>query len=615
VKVLNTHALAAAGFAILLSAVGCTKKSEESKDAASKSVASEAVAGPERKVLKVSRTSDPKTLDPQAQLDSASADIINSVYDTLLEYHYLKRPYEMTPSLLKKIPEIDPADPLTYVFELKEGVKFRDDKCFKDGKGRELVADDVLYTIKRFADANINVNSWFMLEGVVNGLDDYHAKTQKLGKDKVDHLTEPVAGLKKLDTHKFSITLTKKNPLALFAFASAATAIVASEAVKFYGEEFRYNPVGTGAFVLKEYRKKQEMIFVKNPSYHLKYPSEGEAGDQEAGLLLDAGKQLPLLDEVSVEFIPEPQPEMLKFQNGELSWAALDRNNFTKMASKSADGKFTLNKEFASLYTLYLEPSLDISYFLFNMKDSLIGKNKLLRQAISYAIDADAYVSLIRNGRGRKLNTVVPFSIAGSEVQIGNQMFNFDVEKAKKLLAEAGFPGGKGLKPIVLTFGDTSSTTKDIFEFYRAALANIGVQVTPEYLTFPKYLQTMDDKNFQMAVAAWAADYPDAENFYQLLFSGSAANNSGFKNAEYDKLYSEIRFMENGPARFELLKKMSAILKDEAPITPIYSSAITGLIQKWVKNFKRNVMNDRPYKYISVDTQRIAKGSDVQLPH
>jgi ABC-type transport system substrate-binding protein len=610
-KVRNTPIITAAGLALLLGAVGCTKKSAEKTE---QNVASEAAA-PAMKKLFVTRTSDPKTLDPQAQLDSASADLISSVYDTLMEYHYLKRPYQMVPSLLKKMPEADPQDPLTYVFELKEGVKFHDNKCFKDGKGRELVADDVLYTIKRFADISINANSWFMLEGVIKGLDDYRAKTQKMGKDKVDHVAETVSGLKKLGTHKFSITLTQKNPLALFAFASAATSIVAPEAVKFYGDEFRYNPVGTGAFMLKEYRKKQEMTLVKNPNYHLTYPTEGMPEDEAAGLLVDAGKQVPLLDEVSIDFIPEPQPEMLKFQKGELSWVALDRDNFTKMAEKTADGKFALNKEYGALYTLYMEPSLDMSYLIYNLKDSLVGPNKLLRQAISYAIDADAYINLIRNGRGKKLNTVVPFAIAGSEVQIGNQMFNYDLEKAKKLLADAGFPEGKGLKPIVVTFGDTTSVTKDIFEFYRAALAKIGVQVTPEYLTFPKYLQTMDDKNYQIALSAWAADYPDAENFYQLFYGPSGANNSGFKNADYDKMYTQIRYMENGPERFELFKKMSAILKEEAPVTPIYSSAITGLIQKWVKNFKRNVMMDRPYKYLSVDTQRIAKGSDVQLPH
>jgi ABC-type transport system substrate-binding protein len=249
------------------------------------------------------------------------------------------------------------------------------------------------------------------------------------------------------------------------------------------------------------------------------------------------------------------------------------------------------------------------------MKDGLLGKNKLLRQAIAYAIDPDAYIDLIRNGRGKKLNTVVPFSIAGSENDIGNQMFNIDIAKAKKLLADAGFPEGKGLKPIVVTFGDTSSTTKDIYEFFRAQLAQIGVQITPDYMTFPKYLQAMDDKNYQMALSAWAADYPDAENFYQLFFGKSGSNNSAFASPDYDKMYTDMRFMENGPQRFEILKKMSAILKEEAPGVPIYSSSITGLIQKWVKNFKRNAMNDRPFKYLAVDTQNLAKGSDAKLPN
>lgn len=607
----KTHQLGMIGLAIVLSAAGCTKKSAEEKVAGSAGTESSAVMA---KKFHFARSSDPKTLDPQAQLDSASADFINSVYDTLMEYHYLKRPYEMIPSLLSKMPEADAKDPLTYVFELKKGVKFHDNKCFKDGQGRELVADDVLYTIKRFADININTNAWFMLEGVVAGLDDYRAKTKQMGKDKVDHLTESVSGLKKIDNYKFSITLTQKNPLALYAFASSATAIVAHEAVKTYGDEFRYNPVGTGAYMLKAYNKKQEMVLVKNPAYHRIYPTEGSAEDQAAGLLADAGKQLPLLDEVYVDFIPEAQPLMLKFQNGEQDWIALDRDNFVKMVEKGADGKFVLKKEFADRYTLYNEPGLDTSYFLFNMKDALLGQNKLLRQAIAYAVDVNGFIELIRNGRGQKLDALSPVSIAGGSDQIGKVLFNYDLVKAKQLLAQAGFPEGKGLKPIIITFGDTSTSTKDVFEFYRASLAQIGVQLTAEYLTFPKYLQSMDDKNYQMAIGSWAADYPDAENFYQLLVSTSGANNSGFANPEYDKMYAQIRYMENGPERFEIFKKMNALVKEDVPMVPLFTSTRSGLYQKWVKNFKRNMMLDTPYKFMNVDTQRIAKGSDVQLP-
>jgi ABC-type transport system substrate-binding protein len=584
---------------------GCTKK-EESATTSNSTSNSANVPEMGKKVFHYSRASDPKTLDPQGQLDGASAEFINSVYDRLMEYHYLKRPYQMVPSLLSEMPTLS-KDGLTYDFKLKKGVKFIDDACFKGGKGRDLVADDVLYTIKRFADVNINTNSWFMLSGVIKGLDAYHAKSKKAGKGKMDHYKNTVSGLKKTGDYSFSITLTQKSPLALFGFAASSLSIVPHEAIEHYGRKFRTHPVGTGAFTLNKYKKKQTMVLVKNPNYHRTYPTEGAPGDKEAGLLVDAGKQLPLIDEMISDFIPEAQPTMLKFQKGDLSWVTLDKDNFTKMAVKK-DGKFLLKPSFAAKYNIYTEPGLFLTYLTYNMKDKLVGKNKMLRKALSAAINTQELIDVMRNGRGVVLNTVVPHPIAGSELSISSRMIGYDLAKSKDYLAKAGFPGGKGLAPITITMGSTASATKDYFEFLRAAFAKIGVKVKGSFLTFPKYLKSLDSHNFEIAVSNWGADYPDAENFYQLFYGKSDANNSAFENPEFDKLYTEIRYMENSPERFKKLNRMSDIMKEEAPANPLYNQLVTGLIQKWVRNFKRNMMVDAPYAYVNLDSKRLAKG-------
>ncbi|MEZ4741836.1 MAG: ABC transporter substrate-binding protein [Bdellovibrionota bacterium] len=538
---------------MLLGLSACNKCTSDSQIASDKNGAEAANTGD--KIFRYSRISDPKTLDPQAQLDSASASFINSIYDRIIDYHYLKRPYTLIPVLLKNMPALDPNDPLTYVFELKEGINFHDNACFPNGKGRELVADDVLYTIKRFADININTNSWFMMEGVIKGLDAFHEKTKNLGAGKVDHLTENVSGLKKLGKYKFAVTLTRKNPLALYSFAVSSMSIVPHEAVTHYGDKFRSNPVGTGAFILEEYRKKQTMVLKKNTNYHMSYPTEGDSGDLEAGFLADAGKKLPLVDEVVIDFIPEAQPNMLKFEKGEIDWVAMDKDNFTKMVEKSADNKFILKPEFASKYTMYTEPGLDTSYMVFNMKHPVIGKNKYLRQALVHAFDPDDYIKMLNNGRGVRLSGIVPHSIAGSENQISDSVMNYDIDLAINLMEKAGYPKGKGLQPIVLTMPGTSSAVKDSFEYYRAAFAKIGVILKPNYLTFPKYLKVVDAHNFEMATAAWVADYPDAENFYQLLYGKSDSNNAAFVNKEFDALYEQTVFKKMVPRGLLDLKR------------------------------------------------------------
>lgn len=561
----------------------------------------------EKTVFTYPRTSDPKTLDPHAQLDSVSGMFVTSIYDRLLTYHYLKRPYELQPSLLEKMPSVS-EDGLTYSFTLRKGVFFHNDKCFLEGKGREMTAADVIYSIKRFADINVNTRSWFFLQGSITGLDAFREETKKLAGKKIDYTSMSVAGLKETSPYTFDIVLTNKNPLLLYAFAGSSMGIVPKEAVDTYGEDLAYHPVGSGPYMLREYIKKQTMIFDKNPNYFDVYPSEGAGEeDKNLGLLTDAGKKLPFIDEIHIPFIPEAQPAMLQFLNGEISWIGLDRDNFIKMATRTPQGSFELNSEYKNQFDIYSEPALTVSYIPFNMKDSIVGKNKLLRQALAYALNVQEQIDLLSNGRGIKIYSIVPLAITGSEKDIGQFGYEFNLNKAKELLAKAGYPEGKGLAPIEMTISDTSSTAKKSFEFIRNAFAQINVTLVPDYKTWSTYLQAIESGDFQMASSAWAADYPDAENFYQLFYGANTApgpNSAAFQNKEYDALYDQIRFLENGPERAEKLTRMAKILQDEVPCIFESNPIMVGLTQKNISNFKRNMMVDTPFAYISVSKKK-----------
>lgn len=560
------------------------------------------------KVFHFARANSEKTLDPQAQLDEASGDLVQNLYDALLEYDYLKRPYQLVPNLLTKMPELS-ADKLTLTFELKKGIFFIDDACFPGGKGRELTSDDVIYSLKRFADSNVNNQSWFFLDGAVVGMNEFRDATKK--NKNTDYAKADISGVKKIDGSKFSITLTKANPLAIYPFAASPLSIVPHEAVEKYKREFARHPVGTGPFILRSVPRRGEFILKKNPNYHGIYPTEGAPGDKEKGFLADAGKKLPLVDEVRLPLIEEAQPGMLKYLKGELDWIGMDRDNFVRMAGKKPNGEFYLKDDYAKKFNLYTEPYLSVEYIIFNMKDAVVGKNKALRQAIAYTMNSAHYIDEMRNGRGTPTQTVVPLSLAGSERDTASVGYSQNLEMAKKKLVEAGFPEGKGLGEIVLDFRASTSDTRKDGEWYRAEFAKVGIKLKPNFQEFSAYLKRMDDGNFQMGVSGWAADYPDAENFYQLMYSANKApgpNAGSWSNAEYDKLYEETRYMANDAERFAKFKRMNDIIKDEVPVMLTYTPLAFGIYQKWVSNLKRNMMVGYPFKYYNVDPELMAKG-------
>lgn len=562
-------------------------------------------AAPAKKVFNYLRSSAHKSLDPVKQFDAASAELISNVYDSLLEYHYLKRPYELVPNLLTKLPELS-GDGLTYSFELRSDVKFIDDPCFPGGKGRTLTTDDVIYSLKRFAHGQLNVKSYVLMQGSVVGMDEYRAETLKGG----DFTKLDIAGIKKIDDTHFTITLTKRNPLALLPLAATQTAIVPREAVEHYKDDFERHTVGTGPFKLKDLQRRGVTILEKNPNYHLTYPAEGEPEDEAKGLLAAKGQKLPFVDEVHLPLIEEPQPAMLKFLSGGMDWIGIDRDNFVKMATKDDKG-FHLQPAYAGKFEIYAEPRLSTEYWVFNMKDPLIGKNKALRKAIAYALDSAGYVAKMRNGRGVAVSTIVPPPIAGSERDVQVEWYRNNVEQAKKLLAEAGYPGGKGLPELTVEIRSSTTQSRQDFEFNRAELAKAGIIIKPSFQTFSAYLQRVESGNFQIAISGWQADYPDAENFYQLLYGPNKApgpNSSSWSNAEYDKLFDQARFMDNGPERYALFAKMHEIIREEVPVIFVWSDIAVGLHQKWVKNFKRNMMLDVPFKYFDVDTKLRAQG-------
>ncbi len=572
-------------------------------------LAAHAARAQEPSVLTVPQLAQFESADPQRGFDQTVEQVVRQLYSTLLTYSYLERPYKLAPDLLESLPVLG-TDKLTWTFKLRHGVRFVDNACFPGGKGRVLTSDDVLYSIKRYADGNVNVKSWFAMEGMVVGLDDFHAATLKAGPG-VDLTTQDVAGLRRIDDTTFTITLTHENSLFLYSLAMMPTSIVAVEAVKFYKDRLAVNPVGTGPFMATQpLDRKATMRLVRNPNYYRSYPSVGAPGDAEKGLLKDAGKRLPLVDVLEMPLIEEAQPAALKFLRGELDWRPLDRASFAKLVVRNADGTFRIADAWADKFFVYSVPGNEIDYLLLNQRDPVLGKNKALRQAIASAIDSKAIIDVLFNGRGRPLQSIVPHDLPGSERETGAVAWPHDVAAARKLMVQAGFPDGKGLEPLTMSLFQTNAAAHDQFDLLKSQLASIGVRLKAVYMDQPTFTKAMENGNFQLAQYGWVADYPDAEDFYQLAYGKNVppGNNwMGFRNAGYDQAYEASRYMANGPARLAYFRTMNAILKDEVPLIPTYDPLRFGIAQRWVGNFKRNLMLQEQM-YLSVDMARKKKG-------
>ena len=391
-----------------------------------------------KKVLRLPmRTDGPKSLDPILGSTVYENRCASLIYETLVQYKYLKRPLDLEPLLLEEMPQVSD-DGKTYHFKLKKGVRFQDDACFPGGKGREMIASDVIYSWKRMADEEYTFKSWWLLGDSIEGFLEYREAQEKAAKFDYE---APVAGLALINDYEFKVVLKEPVQRFMWVLAMFQTSVVPREAVEKYGDRFGRHPVGTGPYVLDRWETGKSMSFNRNPNYRDElYPSEHMPEDKATGLDKAAGTKLPIADRVEITMFVEDQPMWLEFKAGNLDYTTVPAENFEEAFNKRTK---KINRAMAQEnITGYHVPLLDFIFRGFNMEDELVGgyseKKKALRQAICLGLDWDEQNEAFYNGINVVYDGPIPPGLDGYPKD-GNALVSYrgpDLERAPRTVGQ-----------------------------------------------------------------------------------------------------------------------------------------------------------------------------------
>jgi ABC-type transport system substrate-binding protein len=559
------------------------------------------------KVIRCAFTAADDGFDAAKTYNSYSLSVTESIFETLLTYDYLARPAKLVPLTVESMPEITDGG-RTYTFHLKKGITFAPDPVFK-GARRELIAQDYAYAFKRLLDPVLRSPSTYMIEGKITGLDALAAKAKKSGRFDYD---APVAGLETPDRYTLRIHLTRTNYDFLYIAAYSALAGVAREVIEAYGQDTGRHPVGTGPYMLKEYVPRSKIVLEENPNYRgfvWDFTADGGAWDEQ--LVRDMrGKQMPQVGRVVINIIEEDQSVWLAFLGGQLDYAILPQT-----AAPMVMDRAQLKPEFARQgIGLFRAPEVETTYTLFSMRDPVLGGYTLdriaLRRAIVMAHNVQEEITLIRRGQAMKSEMVVPEGVVGHDSNYRNSI-PYDPDLANRLLDSFGYKRGvRGYRtfpdgtPLTVELRqEPDSLSRQFGELWKRNLDAIGLHLNITVSEFADNSKAAMACKLPMWSSAWLADYPEAENFLQLLYGPNIGQgNSGcYKSAEFDEMYRELVTTPPGPARNQIVIKMSRQVEADTAWAMGVTRIRNWLVRPWMKGLKPHPIMNLRWQYLDVE--------------
>ncbi|UUX96259.1 ABC transporter substrate-binding protein [Aquabacterium sp. J223] len=563
------------------------------------------------KVLRYAFNAAETGFDPVQTSDVYSRIVTVHIYESLYKYDHLARPYKIKPNTAAAMPEVSD-DFRTWTVRIKPGIYYTDDPAFK-GRKRELVAEDYVYQFKRVYDPRWNSPAVVSLEdeGII-GLMDLRQKALK-EKKPFDYDT-PVEGLQAVDRYTLRFKLREPRPRFLYGLAGAEG--MAREVVEFYGDRIMEHPVGTGPFVLKEWRRSSRIVLERNPNYReVTYDAEPAADDAEGQALLARfkGRRLPMVDRVEVSIIEQSQPRWLAFLNGEHDFLYGLPNEYAPQAVPN--GRIAPNLAKRGIVA-HRQPGSDVTVTVYNMENPLIGGNAAakvaLRRALNLAYDVQREIQSVRRGQAVAAQSVMSPNTSGYQPDLVTENSLTDVPRAKALLDLYGWrdrdgdgwretPDGQPLVLEMLSQSDPNSRQLD--ELWKKSTDALGVRVAIKVAQWPENLKAVRAGKFMIWRVGSSASSPDGQGSMEFGYGPSAGkgNLARFELPAYDTLYDRLKQLPDGPQRQAAFLEATRLLVAYAPYRFNVHRLVTDLTYAPLVGYRRPLFWYDWWQYVDID--------------
>jgi len=570
-------------------------------------------------VLRVLFESAETGFDPAQVSDLYSYRVIAHIFEALLGYDPLAIPVRLVPLTAAAMPEVS-ADFTVWTLRLQRGIRFAADPAF-NGRPRELVANDYVYSFKRIYDPALKSPGYNTLadEGIL-GLEELRARALR-DKKPFDY-DSVVEGVRALDRYTIQFKLAKPRPRFTSTLAASTFAAMAREVVAAYGGDIMAHPVGTGPYRLKAWRRSSRILLEKNPDFRdVRYQSAPAADDPDGQAWAKRfnGKRLPLNDGVEIAVVQENQPRWLSFLNGEADFARVPPE-LTPLAAPNGKLAPNLAKQGIRLQR-YLNPDVAMSYF--NMEDPMVGGYEpakvALRRAVQLAYDIDYEIRLIRRGQAIPAQAPMPPGTYGFDPAMRTVNSRYDVARAKALLDIYGYVDrdGDGWReqpdgsPLVLRM---ASETEQIYRQYNEnwlrSTAAIGIRMVFETAQWSEHMKMARAGTLQMWFLGSTAAQPDAQGALEYMYGESIgqSNLARFKLPAFDAIYRRMLDLPDGPERLALFRQATELVVAYMPYRIHVHRIYNDFSRPWITGYRQPFFRNQSWHYVEVDGARRAKG-------
>lgn len=474
-------------------------------------------------------SADPEHLDPWRSTTVATRRVLVNIYEGLVTLDPLTA--EIIPALAESWDISD--DGRTYTFKLRQGVLFQavDDVTYEN---REMTAQDVVWSWLRYLSEDTNVSEHPEYLSDITGATAYMSGE-----------ADSVAGLEIIDDYTLKVTIDQPSHRFLANLINAY--VVPEEALTARGDDLSNRPVGTGPFMFESWNRDDQLILTKNPEYW------------ETGY--------PKLDSVRFVNIPDNTTGVLQYREGEIDLL------FDIPAAQFK----ALQTEFSSEY--HEEPGLNVLYWGFKMTEPPFGDNPKLRQAFNHAIDRELIWDILMEGSRRPgTSGVLPPEMPASDVT----PYTYDPEKAKELLAEAGYPNGEGLEPITLYYFASADDAPQVA--FQDMLKQIGVTIDLQKEDNSSYWGHVGEPDVKLFLSGWSADFADPSEIFDFLFA-EGRDDTKYDNPEVNALLKEATATSDEAARNAIYKQVHELIMADAPWIVSSYSKVSFLQKPAVEDF------------------------------